>query len=342
MGLIVINKGLFSKSTPPIIDKKIINKEVPVVNYSGNIMVSHDKGLSWKTVDEGLPVDKQVQAISITKDKIYIGFGKNKIYTKANINDAVWKIENLDELYFNKQENGNLSSFYKTESGLYATSLFGDLYKKSNGKANWIPLKKPKDLHMVTDLKEDKNGDLYLTSDYGLYKFEDHIWKQIYNQGRLNQVMFLENKIMVSGFNGIYISKDQGANWSQVHHQQSLSTLNLNKEEYVQLSLFQNGIAALRSDDDQTYLNSNSGKFRISIDGGKTWQTHKADEYLKTLKGVNKVIFQDGRLYCSYDGGIIVSDDNGRTWKTLLAYQKTQQNSLLELFISCYERNFGC
>ena len=320
-----------------------------VTSFTGKIMTSSDQGKTWQGMQQQLPDHITIQAVGFDNDNIIIAVNKDTIYTvNKNMNEA-WKQQSVDELTIHKSINRNtmVGSIWSCGNNQYLEVVFGDLYKKNLKTAQWIPVNKPKNVNGISQITEDEKGNVLLASQYGLFFSQDGCttWTQILS-GRVDDVEMLKDEIFVSSLRGILSSKDLGNNWTS--HKTPVSGFGFNDPAsfpFYNLSVQEGELMAIKS---QGNPNDNRDAKILSFSSpDRVWSIHDANKYLKNMPNLTGFTKFGNSLYCSFGEGLMVSEDNGISWKQILKYSFTSLNKALKVVVVdgvlyCYEISAGC
>lgn len=318
--------------------------------FSGNIMQSADLGQTWADISSGLPAENRITAATVADDQLIVGYDKANLYIRGNAEPHPWIKSSFSCRTFSLvPEDGHFfTGFYPTATAVYTYVIRDGLYKKSHGSATWQALETPLGLFSVNDIREDAAGNVYLACHDGLYYSPDggKTWELRSDFGWVLDLQLQGNTLIASGQGGVYSTDDQGKHWQALPVPLEAGAAGLTIEDFAyDLEPTPQGVVAIRS---RTPRDKGiSGKVQLSTDGGQTWQAHPADAHLKDLDNITSVIFHQGRILCSHQDGVISSDDNGRTWTTLLRRDAHEQGTSLQLNLSgdvlyCTEVATGC
>ncbi len=329
-----------------------IKEPTPAAIFNGKVMQSADGGSTWTDISAGLPEKHVIQAKTNDDNSIYFGSMESKVLSYNNNQPAQWKIENLKEMMIDmtSKHESIVNGVFSTGTSVYAFAVLEGLFRKKNGQ-RWLPISVPENVYSINDMLEDANGNLFLTSMNGIFRSLDggKNWDHVYKGNWKGQLISNQGNIIVSGPGGLHSSSDNGTTWTRLTINKGATLLKIpssaNDEHSYNLIPWGEGIAVIRSDFPDK--NAGTAKFQVSMDGGKTWKNHEADSYLSTLEGITSIIFDKGKLYCSYKDGVITSDNNGKSWKPILTYVPSQPNESLSIIKSgeilyCFSASMGC
>lgn len=350
----ILMKILALTGTPNVSHQEILPitkcmvSETPPGIFQGKIMQSVNQGESWESLQDGLSKDINIRSMGIDLNTVYLGTKEAGLYSRE-LNNGIWVSENLAETFIHNpfRDQDFVSGIFSVSSGVFVHVSESGLLKKSKEKSMWVPFSTPEEIRYINDVKEDNKGNIYISSQQGIYVTEDNgkTWEQLYMTSWAGNMVLMNNSIIANSEKGVIRSEDQGKTWQRIflntydgfHFSENNTSYNI--------MTFDNGIAALRSE--WPFKSGVSGKFQVSVDGGKSWKLHTADNYLKNLEDVTSVVKHEGKIFCSYKEGVICSDDDGKNWKYLLKYKKDHNGPLLLIRIHngilyCWEGVFGC
>jgi photosystem II stability/assembly factor-like uncharacterized protein len=318
--------------------------------FHGNIMQSADLGQSWTDIGQGLPEDKRFSTVHIADNEVYLGYDKDQLFSLNGAPVHSWTKEPLVEAlsqHTSKTDNSILG-IYSTQPALYVFVVQDGLYKMQRNSRTWAAIKMPVGVFGINDVEEDESGNIYLANETGVYVSVDggQNWKLNYRQGWIGSLEIHKNAIIAGGKNGVYRSDDGGVNWARTPiHQETAFLFVKEGEPSYKVMRSEQALTAIRSEGPSA--KGAPGKFQTSVDGGLSWQIHPADSYLKNLEDISSILLHEGKIFCSYKEFVICSEDNGRTWKTLLKGENAEPGTALFLYLSggvlyCTEGVFGC
>lgn len=313
-------------------------------------MQSADLGQTWTDIGQGLPEDTRPFAISIADNETYLGYEKDRLFSLNGAPVQSWKNEHIEAVlsqHATKTDNPILG-IYATKTALYVFVAHDGLYRMQRNSRSWTAVKMPVGVFGINDVEEDESGNIYLSNETGVYVSVDggQNWKLNFRQGWIGSLEIHKNAIIAGGKNGVYRSEDGGVNWARSPiHQETAFLFVKEGEPSYKVMRSEQALTAIRSEGPS--VKGAPGKFQISTDGGLHWQIPIADSYLRNQEDISSILLYEGKIFCSYKEFVICSEDNGRTWKTLLKSEKAEPGAVLVLYISsgilyCTEGIAGC
>lgn len=225
----------------------VMNNEIFATTDNHGIYLIKDGQLNWKRIDEDLPKDVDINALSTVGDSFVIGTlkdgimisknrGKNWHFPKTSIKNipirCLYTKENIllagtDNGIYRSLDSGNtwgylwkgvqVNGFTEVNNKIFAALMNGATMTNDDG-ANWKYVYKPHTLH---DISTDGERIFAMTLGDGLKKSSNDglTWEKINNGlGTPNLYTFelrrFENKIFAAQWYGIYTSHDLGKSWT--------------------------------------------------------------------------------------------------------------------------------
>ena len=265
----------------------------------GGIFVSTDDGGNWNAINQGLPnrlypntksVWLYINAILMSREKLFIGTEENGMYSSTNFGET-WTPVNLD------LKNIRVNSIKGNSSNLIVSTKNGIFRSKNNGET-WIALDKTFSRFTYTSIA--LHDSILYTGDNGVHYTSDYGNKWItINEGLRNTAvndlsLSAENLVAKVYTQGIFLSTDNGFKWSLISD-------NLQVNEFSSIAC-----------DEKNIIVGTNDEIFLSSDGGENWS-----QILKN-KGVRKVFLIGNNLFAHVDNNLIRSTNLGRNWDTCL------------------------
>ncbi len=312
--------------------------------FSGKVMLSKDHGETWINASSGLADNLNIIAAACFDGKMMIGGHKSDLFI---FQDSAWIKNDLRTMQMQpltKHDNYFVSHVSSLKYAAYADIMYDALYRKVHGKKHWQPIVLPENIYFINDVAEISDQEFLISAPEGLYHTIDNgqSWTKIYKLGTVLNVEYLNNSILISTYDGLKYSDNFGAEWTSILIPEMPSLMMENKPEYA-ISRPDGKLIITRTNG-KGYANV-SGKILESIDGGKTWKNHPADNYIKQLDQVTSFLMDGNNWYCSYAKGVVKSTDQGKTWTTILSQDYSKVALMIyvsEGVLYCVERSFGC
>lgn len=294
---------------------------------TGVIFQSSDAGDTWQDISAGLSVQERVGNLSAPNERtLFISSEKGLYrYNPPPIVPTWQQDQTLVEGYF---------AMHPGKSGLYATSLENGLFQNVIGSSVWMPLAGDlKDKRLLSVL-ESQNGSLIVSSYSGLFKSDDHgkTWKHVFKEEIISDVYETDGVLVGVSFIGIVRSTDGGNHW-----------------EWVQKDYNKPKLTAQLDGKLAVFVHETDGWKKVSVGttqnvGGcaNTWQ--QLTEGLGAFRKVYHLEQMGKWLFCSYEGGIARSADQGKTWSPVFLTPDDQ--TVLWFVVSGQSifmvKSFGC
>lgn len=315
---------------------KKVNQSDPktvVPAFEGLIMTSADAGKTWQPKPTRLPGDFEAVAIHVDQNSVYIGGDYGQMYGFHAPTYHCMATEDLLSSFPAITPAGmhRVSGIFSCPSGLYAGVHGVGLFLKKHGTSFWQPITIPDYIFHVQEVHEDQAGNLYIVTQYGVYRSENQggDWEKIFKDGFAHNLMLMNDTLVVNGILGLHISADQGKTWTTA---QSLSALTGDvKNNYSNLFREGNTLYMLKKMEYSEFGTGRKNQLVYSTDRGQSWQKHPADTFLHEQKDIFSLVSFQGNWYCSTRQGVFSSWDNGATWKLVLSMPGENSNNVLQV-----------
>ena len=307
-----------------------------VNGFDGGIYRSADKGLTWKSVNDGLAVDLRCFSMDVEGDKLYVSSGHG-IYFSEDLGDswqtiagnafAGFSMEVSDNEIFLGSSN-NVSMEYSPDNGItwqqrnssvtqegirhllkWNNTLWvgtdDNIYSSPDNGTTW-------NLSSLTNIRassiDSANGDIFVSGNdlngfFGVYQSSDNgiSWTQILTTQETNILksgfLQLANSLYVTGFRAIYYSDDNGSTWTTKSLPNSFNF-------YHQTNL--------TSVDEELFISSSDGILQTS-DRGESWESRNVNyknHNIIQLTKTNQSIVANSEF-----NGVYISTDLGNSWE---------------------------
>jgi photosystem II stability/assembly factor-like uncharacterized protein len=299
------------------------NKLKPV----NHVLRSTDGGQTWQSISKGLPQTDQPVNLFTGESDLYLHL-KNTMYrSKSDLTTPFWEKVNVPDLQSSSSRPSTSVAF--NGSGVMAFNYDGHIYQALTAAKNWLPLYPNFKKTSLRTVFETSGGAVFLGYDHGLYRSTDKgkTWKQV-QKGLILNVVESEGVLLALGGKGIMRSADNGEHWQWVISEGGVG---------IAVERINGGFAAISYN-----TKTKSRRIRISLDGGKAWQT--IDHGLPPSSLISS-IKQTGRyLVCGHPDGIFRSSDMGKSWTKV--YPGVEERSF-KITVSgnvlyAVEANAGC
>ncbi len=182
---------------------------------------------------------------------------------------------------------------------LYLATYTDGIFRSSDNGNSWTHLNMPQNFRIVSmTVHKDQligvvYGHTYLSSD-------GNNWTDLpAPKAFLNQVISDgSNLYIVSRFNGVFKSDDDGTTWEEINNDETAS-----------------GIYAIAKHNNVLFAGGNSGAFFRSSDEGQVWEKIQLDSQYP----VSEIYLRDGNPYITVQEAILKSENNGDDWTNITA-----------------------
>jgi photosystem II stability/assembly factor-like uncharacterized protein len=299
---------------------------------SANIVLqSADGGQTWQDISRGLPENIQVDNFLVKDGALYLRSGSSIFQSKAGCSNSSWEKEAL------------LNGYRTIAAGsgrLLACDKNGQFMQKNSGTDAWLPVTADFREKSVHTIFETPNGTIFIGCDEGIFKSANSgkTWQQVDNKGWVRKIAELNGVLIATCDRGILRSTDDGEHWELVVSEGGVG---------IAAERINGGFAVI------TYnAESKTRRIRTSADGGKTWQpideglrpqattaslfaVGKIDQTINAgmlpEASITSIIQFKNYFYCGHPTGIFRSEDNGKTWKLILA---SKGNKVFTLYVA--------
>ena len=317
-------------------------------NFDGNIIMSNNAGNTWESLDTLIPKDFDIMSSALNDHLLYLGGDSAEVIIIDMQNDRKYTRENIMATLLNKVPiaANRATNLSVSKSGVFAFVLGEGLFKKAFEKSNWMPFSTPEGTQNVHQLMEDEDGNTYIVCPYGVYKTPNQgaTWERIFKYGFANNMVKIADNILVNGVLGLHKTEDHGKTWNKIAIK-DWNTMNENDTE-ISLSTYKDTLLILRPMNREMWKPA-INELVYSLDKGKTWQNHAANDFLKQQDKVNKVFYVNDRMICITDTKMMYSDDGGKSWVTSMMCPVSKDFTLFNVMsygnsLVCIKQRGGC
>ncbi|MBN2443363.1 MAG: hypothetical protein JXJ04_18525 [Spirochaetales bacterium] len=312
------------------------------VQTTSGISISYDNGISWKTITQQDGLGQGKIGVFSIKDSVLCALTWEGISISVD-NGKTWNtcLVQMKDLDVTGYEVNSIYAqgpevYAGTSKGLYLSSDYGASLRKitSNGELA------ESDITCVTGVE----SNIYAgTKDEGFFISTNNgkSWEARSDKLSSNEIYSLyvnTSGIYAGTVDGLAFSKDKGLTWN---------TYEIDSISYgTILSVYAEGpviYTGIRGDQRTGYFGEG---FTVSTDGGESWKSYTTEHGLggNILSSIykDKSVIYAGALnpskkqmdFSLIEGGLSVSTDGGRMWKTY-----TSQNGLADNYVTSVYAN---
>ncbi len=266
-------------------------------DWEGNIFISIDNGLSWDKINIGL-FDEFHFYETIVSNSAGQLFASGTIgIIKSTDNGQNWMKTNMSEWIYQIVVNSS-NHIIASTNGVYISQNNGDSWEQILEDIN------------IIDIAIDLNDNIFAGS-YAMFKRSSDngkTWQDLdlgISSFSINQIAVNSKGDIFVGVHNynttsydVYVSKDEGTNWSSVytnHNQRSVRFISINYEDDVYVRFWGKEGDLIKSEDD-----------------GESWI-----DITPAVKLLSKFSFNSqGHIYSGSRNGVEISKDGGFLWET--------------------------
>lgn len=260
----------------------------------GIVAFSSDKGLTWESLNEGLPVNTQAAFLDKKDNELLLATDNQGIFMTEG-GKSRWK--NIGK----GLPASKINALHVAGSEIYVAAYQQGIFKSSDNGSSWQALNQGlPNLSVQAILKVD--GSLIVGTDAGIFKREiiPGVWQQTFSSSQILSLNELNGNLIAGTASGVLRSTDKGENWKQIHAERAI--------HYT--SFIDNTIYAM-------YM---SGDVFMSKDLGNTWMKFTySPSYRAYIYELTKI---EDDLIMSNSYGLFKSKDNGKSWSNYLKEER--------------------
>ena len=261
-------------------------------SYFGNINISLDNGITWKTVK--LPAtgsNPTVVSLALKGAMVLAGTYSNGLFISSDGGNT-WVANN-------SLANSYINSLAVSGNNIYAGTIDG-VFLSSNNGSNWSSISNGLSSQVISSMSITGNS-LYVGTSGGISVTKDNgtSWTSVTNNYTNSILIASGLNLFVGTTKGVFFSGDEGSNWSANN----------------------NGLTAVRvncfnSSGSSSFMGTPLGVF-ASQNGGASWTLSNSG---LTSTYINAILINNNYVYAgsnSGTAGLFRSADNGITWVSL-------------------------
>lgn len=343
-GILLFHGCSFQSQEPDL-----IRPEKSVTSFTGNVMISKDGGKTWLPVNTNLPADFVPFSAHADNNDLLLGSNYGELFS-INTNELKsTKKESAMSAFPNiePKQHHSVSGIFESHSGQYIYVNATGIFHKKQNAGFWQPIPLPDGINYVSQVKEDDKNNLYIATPFGVYHTSNNgkNWDRIFDLGFVHDLIVYDDRLVVNGIHGVYLSNDGGYTW-KVNSDLNILT-NDNKNGNSKMIQDGDNLMIIKKLADPVYLNGSKNVIFHSADRGETWKKHISNDFFKAEKEIFSMLVDQQHIISSIKQGLISSEDNGKTWSKVLRFQEEKDNYSYQIIktgdtIYCIKMFFGC
>ena len=230
------------------------NNNIFVATMDGNIAVSSDQGMTWKS---SKLANCPIRALAIDKkNQVIAGTISGKIYSSMDAG-ASWKCLSSFPFVINSLKISDSQIFYAT--GFRKNGAGGVILQSLDSGRSWQTVTLSSKHIIPRVVCSARNGILFLASNYGVHQANglNKNWKYIGLKGAIqNLVIDSHDKLLASSYYGLF-QFSKGKCWNRVGRQLDTSALAIDSAGNIYLGSHSGQIFILHAEQKLTLLRTN-------------------------------------------------------------------------------------
>lgn len=325
----------------------------PACNAANEIVFrSIDGGATWHDVSAGLTAAEGLRPdFAFHNGQIFV-CAEEGLYSGVPHDGALsWQLDML--------LGDRVSGLYTGKNYLYVLKYPNGLFRSIPGTEVWESLDKNLSDKTVHSIVETSDGALVVACDSGIYKSTDDgaSWKQVFSDKTMWGLRMNAGVLVALGQRGVLRSVDGGDNWDWFRRDNGeykmaqnldgrivvFSKANAEEKLHVDEAtgcqpltsnwtlLFPDDVTAAGCGKSAASKGGSAGCQPAACSGFKPdWAALQAG--LSGFGSIYQIERSGAYLFCSHNGGISRSADEGKTWE--LVFTPTEKNSVLRLNVT--------
>lgn len=344
VGILLFHSCSFqSQETDPVKDLN------PVVGFTGNIMVSDDGGKTWNPASPDLPENFVPISVNYDDNNVILGSNYGDIY-KLDPNDlSKTEKENTLTAFPSvvPKDHHSVFGIFNGPSGQYVYINGTGIFHKKRNAGYWEPIPVPEGVNYLVQVKEDDKNNLYIATPFGVYHTANKgkSWDRIFDLGFAHNIIVYQDRLIVNGINGVYLSYDGGKTWTVNSSLNNQTNDNKNGNS----TMYQDGdnLLIVKKLASMVYDLGTEYVLYYSNDRGVTWSKHPSNTFLKGERDIYSMTLDKNKIFCSINQGLMSSEDNGKTWIKVMSFPEDKNNYGYRVFnagekVICVRMFMGC
>ena len=297
-----VNNGLSQLS---IFSLASVNGHIFAGTRNG-VFSSTNNGDNWVSVSSGLPLNTAIFQLAVNGSNIFAATRDSGIFATTNMGIS-WT-----------NSNNGLSKTYIRALGVAGSYIYistsDSLFRSNNMGVNWITISNRE----ADCFASNSNyffiisvGEIFRSTDYGLN------WDTISAGLGNNWVTTLaaDDNYLIAGTysQGLFLSTDQGANWTHLFVGTPDTLTNVNSVNIASPNFL---------------VSTEIGVF-LSTNGGFSWNKGIANLYHKSVWSLTSI---GSDLFAGAEGGVYRSSDNGNNWACVLRAEERFNGTYSPIF----------